>query len=60
MKIISVNRKTETQLQQTTALRFSSSILAVTGKSNFQFSKVYNINRGLEPNILGSEYTGML
>ena len=52
IKIISINRKTEAQ--QTTALRFSSSVLTVAGKSNFHFSKVYNINGGLEPNIPGS------
>ena len=49
MKTISINRETETQLQQTAALRSSSSFLAFTGKSIFHFSKVYNINRGLEP-----------
>ena len=49
IKIISVNRETKTQLQQTTALRSSSSVLAFTGKSIFHFSKVYNISRGLEP-----------
>ena len=38
IKIISINRKTETQFQQIAALRFPSSILAVTGKSDFQFS----------------------
>ena len=43
-----INRKTETQLQQTTALRFSSSILTVTGNIDFQFSKFYNTNRALE------------
>ena len=55
-----MNRKTETQLQQTTAFRFSSPILTVTGKSNFQFSKFYNINRGLEPNMPGSEHATMI
>ena len=52
-------QKIATQLQQTAALRFPSSILAVTGKIDFQFSKFYNINRALEPNITGSEYTAM-
>ena len=33
--IISVNRNTETQLQQTVILRFSSSILNFTRKSDF-------------------------
>ena len=46
IKIISSNRKTETQLRQTAALRCSSSVLAFTGKSIFHFSKVYNIKRG--------------
>ena len=50
IKIISMNRKTETQLQQTAALRFSSSISVSTGKSNW-FSKFYYINRALEANI---------
>ena len=49
IKIISTNRGTETQLQETTAWRSSSSVLVFTGKSNFHFSKVYDINRGLEP-----------
>ena len=48
IKIISINKETETQLQQTAALRSSSSVLA-SGKSIFHFSKVYNINRDLEP-----------
>ena len=39
---------------------FSSSILTVTGKSDFQFSKFCNINRALEPNIQGSEYATMI
>ena len=60
MKIISISRKTKAQLQQTTALIFSSSVLAVTEKSNFQFSTVYNVNRGLELNIPGLEYTVMI
>ena len=47
-------------MQQTAAFRFSSSILTVTGKSDFQFSKFYNINRGLEPNIPGSEHATMI
>ena len=42
------------------ALRFLSSILAVTGKSDFQFSKFYDINRALEPNIPVSEYAVMI
>ena len=56
-----MSRKAEiaTQLQQTAALRFSSSILAVTGKRDFQFSKFYNINRALEPNIPGPQYAAM-
>ena len=48
-----------TQLQLTCALKFPSSILTVIGKRDFQFSKLYNRNRALEPNILGSEYTAM-
>ena len=60
MKIVSISRKTKAQLQQTTALIFSSSVLAVTEKSNFQFSTVYNVNRGLELNIPGPEYTVMI
>ena len=59
IKIILINKKTETKLQQT-AFKFSSSILTVTGKSDFQFSKFYNINRGLEPNIPGSEHATMI
>ena len=47
-------------MQQTDAFRFSSSILTVTGKSNFQFSKFYNINRALESNIPGSKYATMI
>ena len=58
--IISINRKTEAQLQQTAALRYYSSILAVTGKSNSQFAKFYNINRVLEPNTSGSKYAAMI
>ena len=56
IKIFSVSRKTENcnTLQQTTALRFLSSILAVTGKSDIQFFGYCNINRALEPNIPGS------
>ena len=57
IKTILINRKTETQLEQTAALRFFSSILTVTGKSNFQF---YNINRALEPNIPSSEHATMI
>ena len=45
-----MNRKTETQLQQTAALSFSSSISVSTGKS-YWFSKFYYINRALEPNL---------
>ena len=52
IKIISINRETETQLQQTAALRSSSSVLAFTGKNIFHFSQVYNISRGLEPMYL--------
>ena len=52
-------QKIATQLQQTAALRFPISILAVTGKTDFQFSKFYSINRALEPNRPGSEYTAM-
>ena len=37
-----------TQLQQTSALRFCSSVLAVTESSDFQFSKFYNLNRSLD------------
>ena len=40
---------TETQLQQTAALRLSSSALPFTGKSIFHFSKICNINKDLEP-----------
>ena len=53
-------QKIATQLQQTAALRFPSSILAVTGKRDFQFSKLYNINRALEPNIPCFEYAAMI
>ena len=55
IKIISISRKTENCNTFAIAtnrgfelLRF---ILAVTGKRDFQFSKFYNINRVLEPNI---------
>ena len=48
------------QLQQTVSLRFSNSILAFIGKSDFQFSKFQNINIVLEPNIPGSEYPPMI
>ena len=51
-----MNRKTETKSQQTTALRFPSSVLTATGKSDYQFSKFYNINRTFEPDIPGSIY----
>ena len=47
-------------MQQTAALRFPNSNLAVTGKRNFKFSKFYNINRALEPNIPGSEYAALI
>ena len=60
IKIVLINRKIETQLQQTVAFRFSSSILTVAGKSEFQFSKFYNINSALETNISGSEYATMV
>ena len=49
-----------TQLQQTAVFRFPSSILAVTGKWDFQFSKFCNINRALEPNIPGFKYVAMI
>ena len=60
IKIILINRKIETQLQQTVAFRFSSSLLTVAGKSEFQFSKFYNISSALETNISGSEYATMV
>ena len=60
IKIILINRKIETQLQQTVAFRFSSSLLTVGGKSEFQFSKFYNISSALETNISGSEYATMV
>ena len=47
-------------MKQTVAQKFSSSILAFTGKSDFQFSKLYNINRALEPNIPGFGYAAMI
>ena len=47
-------------MQQTTAFRLSSSILIVTEKSDFQFSKFYDISRGLEPNIPGSKHSTMI
>ena len=40
--------------------QFPSSILAVTGKRDFQFSKFYNINRALEANIPCFEYAAMI
>ena len=47
-----MRRKTENcNTIATNRCQFPSSILAVTGKSDFQFSKFYNINRVLEPNI---------
>ena len=50
----------KTQLQQTVVLRFSSSILAFTGESDFQFS-IFKIQAELlEPNIPGSKYAGMI
>ena len=56
-----MRRKTENcNTIATNRCQFPSSILAVTGKSDFQFSKFYNINRALEPNIPGSEYTEMI
>ena len=47
-------------MQRTAALRFSRSILAVTGKKDFQFSKSYIINRGLGLILPGSEYTAVV
>ena len=38
IKIISINRKTSTQLEQTFALRFSSLFLVFSGKRDFEFS----------------------
>ena len=55
-----MNRKTKTQLQQTAALMFSSSILTVNGKTDFQFSKFCTINRALEPNIPVPEHATMM
>ena len=55
-----MNRNTKTKLQQTAALIFSSSILTVTGKRDFQFSKFYTINRALEPNIPVPEHATMM
>ena len=60
LKIISINRKTETDLQQPVTLTLSSSILAFAGQSDFQFSMFCNINRALESNIPGSEYAAMI
>ena len=48
------------QLLQTTVLIFFCSILTVTGKSDFQFSKFYNTNRALEANITDPEYATMI
>ena len=53
-------QKIATQLQQTAALRFSSSLLAVTGKRDLQFSKFYYIYIALEPNIPGPEYEAII
>ena len=39
---------------------FSNSVLTVTGKSDFQFSKFYNINRALAPNVPGSKHETMI
>ena len=36
------------------------SIFTVTRESDFQFSKFYNINRALEPNIHGSDHATMI
>ena len=47
-------------MQQTVALIFSGSIFAATWESDFQFSKFYNINRALEPNIPGCKYAAMI
>ena len=55
-----INKKTGKKLQQTIALIFSSSILTVTGKSDFQFSTFYNISRALEPNIPGSKHATII
>ena len=53
--------KTKTKrLPQNVPLRFSSSIIAFTGQSGFQFVKIQNINRALEPNIQDSEYAPMI
>ena len=51
-----MNRKTETKLQQTAALKFPSSVLTAPEKSDFQFSKFHNINKTFEPVIPGSIY----
>ena len=50
----------EAQLQQIVALIFSSSILTVTGKSDFQFSKFYTTSTALEPNTPSSEHATMI
>ena len=60
LKIISINRKIETHLQQPVTLTLSSTILAFAGQSDFQFSMFCNINRALESNIPGSEYAAMI
>ena len=58
--LISLNNISQTQLQQIVALKFPSSVLAVTGKTDFHFSKFYNIKRALEPNIPGPKYAAMI
>ena len=42
IQLKSVDKKTGTQMQQTAAMRFSSSILAFIEKSDLHFSKFYN------------------
>ena len=46
--------------QKNKTKRFSSSIIAFTGQSCFQFVKIQNINRALEPNMQDSEYAHMI
>ena len=60
IKIFSINREAEKQLQKTAALRFFSSVLTFNRKSDFQFSKFYVINRALEPNIPSYQYAAMI
>ena len=55
-----IDRKPETKLQQIPVLMFSSSILTVTGKSDFQFSKFYTTSTALEPNIPSSEHATVI